>query len=298
MTDCVLGIDFGGTKIALATADAQGKILVRDNLPTPHHADEAVKVALHAAREIIRRTEDETGCTPSRIGVATMGITREDRVDLAPNVPGWETLRLPDRLRQALAPAKVAIANDVKCAALAEVTWGALCGLDPGLFINLGTGIAAALVVGGRVVTGAHQASGEIAYNPLTPDDIQGVRDHVAPLELRVGGGPLKHRAEQELGWQLSAGDLFRRWHTDPEIRRWLEPDLKQLAYQLTHLVIALDPARVVVGGGLVAVRDVIFPYLNRYFERFVPYPPELVPAFYERDAGLMGAIALALSDS
>ena len=61
------------------------------------------------------------------------------------------------------------IDNDVNAAAAAELRWGALRGVDIGLYVNLGTGLAAALVVGGRVVPGAHGAAGEIGYLLVDP---------------------------------------------------------------------------------------------------------------------------------
>ncbi|WP_053957981.1 ROK family protein [Sulfobacillus thermosulfidooxidans] len=291
----VLGMDFGGTKMALATADDTGTILHRADIPTLPDAQEAVSRALEVAHQLIDCTRTQYQSQLRRVGVATMGITRDSGVLLAPNVAGWRELRLPQLLHAAFPGIPVLIANDVKSAALAEFKWGALQGMDPGLYVNLGTGIAVALIASGRIIQGAHGASGEIAYNPLTEHDVYGVRDDVAPLEERVGGRAIQRRAHDELGWGLGAGDLLRRAQRDPSVRIWLEPILRTLSFQLTHLVIALDPARVVIGGGLATVHEVIFPYLRQSLNSFVPFPPELVTAHFARDAGLMGAIALAL---
>ncbi len=292
----VLAIDFGGTKIAIATADLQGRIIERQNIRTVPDAKRTVQEALRQAVHLVHLTNEHQAFRLVGVGVGTMGITDEDGVRLAPNVPGWEKLRLPAWIRNTFAPIPVFLANDVKCAALAEVSWGALKGMDPGIFVNLGTGLAAALVVGGRVILGAHGASGEIAYHPLTPDDVRGVRHGVAPLEEFVGGGSLKRRAAQEIGIDLEAGELLRQSQHEPRLLSWVDPILRVLAFHLTHLAIMVDPVRIVVGGGLVNVRDIIFPYLRQYFDEFVPFPPEVVPAFFHRDAGLMGAIALGLS--
>ncbi|WP_278281306.1 ROK family protein [Sulfobacillus thermosulfidooxidans] len=291
-------MDFGGTKMALATADDHGMILHRADIPTLSDAHDAISRALEVAHELINRTETQYQSRLRRVGVATMGITQDSGVLLAPNVAGWRELRLPQLLHTAFNGIPVLIANDVKSAALAELKWGALQGMDPALFVNLGTGIAVALIASGRIIQGAHGASGEIAYNPLTEHDCRGVRDDVAPLEERVGGGAIQRRARDELGWDLDAGELLRQAPRDPVIRMWLDPILRTLSFQLTHLVIALDPARVVIGGGLAKVHEVIFPYLRQSFDSFVPFPPEIVIAHFERDAGLMGAIALALDGS
>ena len=64
------------------------------------------------------------------------------------------------------------VATDVKAAATAEARWGALAGYDPAIYLNLGTGLGAAIVVDGRVVKGAHGASGEIGYNLVDAGDV------------------------------------------------------------------------------------------------------------------------------
>lgn len=290
----VLGMDFGGTKMALATANQKGVILEREDVPTLPDAYKAVTRALAVGHDLVERTKEIHGGALARVGVATMGITQDNEVLFAPNVAGWGALSLPRILRESFRDVPVAIANDVKSAAVAELKWGALKGVDPGLFINLGTGIAAALCIGGRVIQGAHGASGEIAYNPLGEADQRGVNSGVAPLEQRVGGGWIKRHACRERDVEMSAGDIFRQAQTDPVMHDWVEPILHTLSFQLTHLVIALDPARIVIGGGLSQMSDFIFPYLLQRFHEFVPFPPELVVSHFNRDAGLLGAVGLA----
>ena len=73
------------------------------------------------------------------MGACTFGIPHDDRVDLAPNVPGWERLAFGTRLRLAFPGAQVRVATDVKAAARAELDNGALTGCDVGLYVNLGT---------------------------------------------------------------------------------------------------------------------------------------------------------------
>ena len=84
------------------------------------------------------------------MGVSTFGIPSEDGVALAPAIDGWEDIAMGRELREAFAGTPVTMATDVKAAALAEARWGALAGVDPGVYLNLGTGLAAAIVTGGR----------------------------------------------------------------------------------------------------------------------------------------------------
>lgn len=87
---------------------------------------------------------------------------RPDRVLLAPNLPGWEEIDLAARLRSATGTTVVAVSNDVRAGALAEARLGALRGCRCGLYINLGIGIATALVMDAGSPRAPHRAIGEI----------------------------------------------------------------------------------------------------------------------------------------
>lgn len=293
----VLGFDFGGTKIALGTAGPDGELLHRQELPTlaEQGADQAIGRAIDAGRQIMEQTQTERGGGLTSVGVATMGVTLEDRVFMAPNVPGWDRLALPAMMRQTFATDAVRVENDVKAAASAELKWGALQGVGVGIYLNLGTGIATALIVDGHVLRGAHGAAGEIAYNLRGLHDEVGVRHDRAPLEEFVGGKSIADRAKQQFGEACSPHDLFQRANSDPVIRAFVEATLTEIAFHLTNLAIALDPSRIAVGGGLLRSKHLVLPRLAAHLERFVPFPPELVEAHFSLDAGLMGAIAVAI---
>ncbi|KYP80262.1 ROK family protein [Ferroacidibacillus organovorans] len=293
----VLAFDFGGTKIAIATATRDGEMLQRTDLSTVAYGDG--KTALHqailAGQALVRTTTTQTRGTLVCVGVATMGITLKDRVLMAPNVPGWAELRMEDSFQSAFPGIAIQIDNDVKAAALAELKKGALQDVDVGLFVNLGTGIALAYTLEGKVLQGAHGASGEIAYNLLTKFERAGARDNVAPLEEFAGGRSIGERASLHFGEKMSAGDLFRKAQFDMGAKRWVEETLQEIAFHLTNVMIAWDPGVVAFGGGLMGAGDLILPYLSGYSERFVPFPPQLKMAHFRRDAGLYGAIELAL---
>jgi glucokinase len=297
--DFVLGIDLGGTKMALGTADTSGKLLQQQVLPTlaEQGADQAITRTIDAGRQLIERTMAEHGGQLGGVGVANMGITLEDRVLMAPNVPGWDRLALPSLMRQAFSIEKVCIENDVKAAATAELRWGALVGVDVGIYLNLGTGIATALIAHGRVSRGAHGAAGEIAYNLRQLHEELGVRHDRAPLEEFVGGRAIGERASLQFGEPLSAATIFQKAQSDPVARAFVEVTLTEIAFHVTNLAIALDPERIAVGGGLMHSKELILPHLTMQLERFVPFPPTLLEARFSGDAGLMGAVALALAE-
>jgi glucokinase len=293
--DFVLAIDFGGTKIAIATADMTGVILRQERLDTraTQGAQQILERTAVAARTLIERTgaEREGSCVAA--GVSTPGIVQEHGVLLSPNIPGWEQVSLREVLRASLRVPLVIVGNDVKAAALAEARWGALKGAAPGVFLSLGTGIAAAVVIGGRVLSGAHGASGEIGYNLRSVLDHAGAAQGRAPLEEAIGGRFIGEQGSLLLGEELDAADMFA--HSDPRARFLVDEALAELATHVANLAILIDPQRIAVGGGLMRSSDVIIAALAFRLGYAVPFPPEVVPARFLNDASLHGAIALAL---
>jgi glucokinase len=188
---------------------------------------------------------------------------------------------------------RVALTNDVRAGALAEARSGALRGSRAGLYVNVGTGLAAALVVDGQVTEGAHQAAGEIGYSqPLGALGAWPAAAH-AHLEAAVSGVGLATRAANVLGEPVDAVDLFRR--TDPVARHVVHQSLGALGTALVNLAVFVDPDRVVVGGGLTGSADVILPVLDAYLRTGVPFPPDVVLGAFTTGASLHGAVHLAV---
>ena len=286
----VLGIDFGGTKIALGTlatgsATNRPQQTVRLETLADAGADQVVERTLAAARALTDR--------PAAVGVSTFGVVSGGRIRLAPNVPGWDGLELPRLLRQEFGDTPVVIQNDVNAAATAEIRWGALRGVDVGLYLNLGTGLAAAVIVDGRVLRGAHGAAGEIGYL-LDPDAVRCFADGHAPLEEATSGGALTNRSAALLGRPVTASELFVL-DGHPDVARLLARAIDTLAVAVANLCITIDPQKVVVGGGMMSAARHILPRLTAMAERAVPFPPEITAARYIHDAPLLGALALAL---
>lgn len=280
----VLGLDFGGSKIAAAAASPDGRRLRELVVPTDPTAGARANLerGLDAAREVL------DGREAAAIGAVTFGIPGPDGIDLAPAIGGWEHLVLEEELADGLDCANVVVATDVKAAATAEARRGALAGHDPALYLNLGTGLAAAFVVGGTVVRGANGAAGEIGYTRVA--GAGGVLEDVA------SGMGLAAAARRATGEELTAADVFAREHDEPALAALVEEFVEQLGLHLVNLAVALDPSRIAVGGGIVRAWGRIEHPLAELLRRHVPYPPELVPGAFPFDAPLVGAIDLANS--
>jgi predicted NBD/HSP70 family sugar kinase len=289
----VLGLDFGGTKVAAAVASLGGRRLGEVTIATEpsRGARWNLDRGLDAARRLVR--DVAPGRQLAAVGASTFGIPAADGVRLAPAIPGWEEFSLGRELASAFECDTIRLATDVKAAAAAEARSGALVGHEPGLYVNLGTGLAAAIVSGGSVVSGANGAAGEIGYNLLRRGDV-GRRDHPV-LEDLVSGIGLSATANRRAGARLTAEDVFQRAATSPRLSALVDEFVEELGFHLVNLAVAVDPSRIAVGGGIVRSWDRLERPLRRALDAGVPFPPELVVGAFPFDAALVGALALAL---
>ena len=294
-TPVALGLDFGGTKIAAAVCDLSGRRLGATTIEsrTAAGAEAALTRGLATARQLLADVAPDGKL--AGVGAATLGIPYDDRVDLAPTFPGWGELPFGKLVKDAFPDVPVKLGTDVKAAAAAELRWGALAGCDPGIYLNLGTGLAVAIVAEGTVISGAHGASGEIGYNLRRPEDV-GIREPDRTiLEAVVSGQALETTGSAALGQPVSAAEVFALAETRPDAAELTARFTRELALHIVNLAIAIDPVRIVVAGGLVGSWDRIEPELRRALDAAVPYPPELSVARFPTDAPLVGALALGV---
>lgn len=290
----VLGIDFGGTKIAVAVCDLAGNKLagaVADSRGE-RGARASFDHGVDTARRLLTTVADDAALVA--VGVATFGIPFEDRVALAPAIRGWETLELGRELRKAFPGVSISMATDAKAAAHAEARWGALAGFDPAVYLNLGTGLAAAVIFRGQVLAGSHGAAGEIGYNLRSRGDVGLAADLRIPLEDMVSGQALQRRAGTQ-GLRLTAEEVFAEARQDADLDELISEFVDEMAFHVVNLAILADPARIAVGGGMTRSWARIEPRLAEALRVGVPYPPDLVLAHFPHEAPLLGAIALAV---
>ena len=293
----VVGLDYGGTKIAAAVCDLAGNRLASTTVASGGAlgAQASFGRGVQVCRDLLSRTTP--GSKLVAVGVSTFGIPFEDRVELAPAIDGWDKLAMGRELRVAFAGAQIRMANDAKAAAQAEVRWGVLAGCDPAVYLNLGTGLAAAIVIGGQVVNGVNGAAGEIGYNLRSVTDVGLAFGQRSLLEHMVSGQALAERAAgpDRPGQQLTAADVFAAGAADTQLDGLIDDFVDELAFHVANLAILVNPARIAVGGGIVRSWARIRRPLQRALHSGTPFPPELVVAHFPYDAPLLGAVAMAV---
>jgi len=272
-------------------------------IPTDTNADRHAD----AVAEALRSAAD--GAPLAAVGVAAPGpLDPSTGLILdSPNL-GWRRYPFGPTLA-ARVGAPVGLEDDANAGALAEAIAGAGAGADPVVFLTLSTGVGAGVVVGGRIVHGAHQAAGEVGHFTVDPSGPRcgcGGRGHV---EAYVGGASLAARARAAWpdGFRAdgipaprdAAGILAAARAGDPVAEHLVADAAEAVTVALAVLAAAVDPERIVVGGSLglgqrLLVRRAVLAARRRVIET-AGRGLTVVPAQLGALAPLAGAVVVAL---
>ncbi len=326
----VLAFDFGGSKTAVALFRPDGTIVGEQCLPNSvdgshRNASSILDAASTVGGSLLEQLDPHIRKS-TLVGAVSPGVILHDRILLAPNVAGWETVSLATEMRMRLGGLTVRVANDVKAAAAAEARWGNLAKCNPGLYVNLGTGVAVATIVNGAVVQGAHGWAGEVGYNTAFdshPETIAIAKSDTAgtgtpnaspegdgsfpTLESQVGAGALRRLANKHGLGDLDPAALIASMRTSPVADQLVKSAMNLLARHLAPMVHLLDPQRIVLGGGLAGSSTELLPILQHALHRCLGaeissgfassdgVTVELVASAFGRSASLHGARLVAL---
>ena len=165
-----IGIDLGGTKVAGALFDAQGNILFETTTLLDGKRGGEVGELI---TEICRTLYTESQCneiSKLKIGVSIPGISYSKSGTVwAPNIPDWENYPLKDELIKAFPGSKVTIESDRTCYILGEALRGAAVNSQNAIFIAVGTGIGAGILIDGRILHGHSDITGATGWMALQP---------------------------------------------------------------------------------------------------------------------------------
>lgn len=247
-----VGLDVGGTKIDAVAVDATGEIIGRHRRPTGW-GEEAVVESIVAS---VAALADEAGLPVSRIGSVGIGIpglvdAEAGRVVHAVNL-GVESLDLADRAERALG-VPFRVENDVKAAALGAAVLSGVTGSMA--YLNLGTGVAAGIVLDGRIWRGARGTAGEVGHISVDPRGRLCGCGQRGCVETFCGGGALA-KAWGRPG-ALPIRDIFDAADAGDPLASALRDDLYHgAAAAVRVLVLSADVETVIIGGGLTALGD------------------------------------------
>lgn len=297
-TPRTLGIDVGGTKIAVAVVEA-GRILERNQAATPQSGREDVLDAMAAlACPLLARYPEVTS-----IGVGVPGptdVTRA-RTTFIPNIADMHDVPVVEALRQRLPNiTRIVLENDANAAGYAEHLYGAAEDLDSSVYLTLSTGIGGGIFIAERMVRGANALAGEVGHITLNiggPLDGDG---HTGTWEALASGRAIARDARYAYADEsLSTADVFAKAQAgERKALQIIDNAARYTGIGIANVHKILNPSGFVLGGGLMKAGDFYLDKIRHYLEAYtVGYPPVTLRLVQlGQDAGVIGAAAVALA--
>jgi glucokinase len=291
----VLAVDIGGTSLKGAVIDASGRLLHQEATHVGHLKGEAIFDQLRDLLDRLRKMSERHGLSAQAVALIAPGMDEASgRVMFASNL-GWRDLPLRDRLEPHLA-LPVATGHDVRTAGIAEGRFGAARGARDFAMVMLGTGIAAALVGNGQAISGARGMGGEFGHMPVIPNGETCPCGQRGCLEAYGSAGAVVRRYRAAGGDPgLTAAEIVGAAETEALCGRIWHEAVEALGHGLVTLTMLLDPALIVIGGGLAEAGARLFDPLREALKSGLAWrdPPPLVASTLGSAGALFGAAAL-----
>lgn len=293
----IASVDLGGTKVRVALCDLTGVVVSEMVEPTAQTGGEAV---VDQIARMIGDAAKAQKCPLKTVRIAVVGVPgvpdpATGVLKFAPNIAGIETIRFPEALGTRLG-IEVLIENDVNLAALGEHWVAHHDDTDNMVFLSIGTGIGAGIIVGGQLLRGATGAAGEIAYFPFGADPFEAESRKQGALERVAATSAIKGNYQALTGKDKSVPAIFEAMlGGDEAARQALTEVAKNIALAIGAIAAVIDPAYVVIGGSIGARRELIA-MIRTELDKCFPRPIPIKASALGNRAALAGGAAIALS--
>ena len=312
----VLGIDIGGTKLAVGVSTADGTLLAAERIPT-NAADGPDRVLARLA-EVCRNTIEKAAVKVTAAGVGCVGpLDQKTGYVINPvNLHGWKRVPLVDTLRDAL-QIPVFLDNDANAAALGEHRFGAGRGVANMVYLTISTGIGGGIIVNDRLYQGENGNAGELGHMSVNFAGRPCGCGNLGCIEAYASGTAIAARTREAVRAATPADaqtllslagsvdqitgvtvvEAVRR--ADPLARKIWDETIVALGSCMVSVIHIFNPRRIVIGGGISNAGDLLFPPLRvqtkKHSMPMLHDICDIVPAQLGDHVGVLGAVAVGL---
>jgi len=305
----VAGIDLGATKLSVAIFSEDGKIVEKKTVLLGNKTGEDVGgLIISTLKELVTPQLKES---IDAIGVAVPGISRiRTGTVWAPNIPGWHDYPLRNEIRKSFPSSAVLIESDRACCILGEKWQGNAKGCKDVIYLAVGTGIGAGILIGGDILHGAHDIAGAIGWMALNkPFDKKYIS--CGCFEYHASGSGIARIATELLNQvegyngklkrsNLTAHHVFEAYELNDEIAIAVINDCIQYwGMAVANLVSLFNPEKVLFGGGVFGPATKFIPLIYEEAQKWAQ-PISITqitiePSALQEDSALYGAAFMAL---
>lgn len=314
MKNYVVGVDLGGTKISTALSDLEGKIINQTTIPTDAHEGEmpVLNRIINSIEKVVNDSaisyEDIKG-----IGIGSPGPldAKQGIIITTPNLP-FKNFNLVKPISEKFG-VPVFLDNDANVAAIGEFMFGAGKGAENIVFFTVSTGVGGGAILNGKVYRGHTSNALEIGHMTVAPHGQRCNCGNVGCVEATSSGTAIAKRAHEALSTKVETS--LRKYENvtsyevfveaaagDPVAKDIIDDAMNYLGIAVANAVSIFDPEYVIIGGGVSKAGDVVFDTVRKVVDKrcfkSMAESVKIVPAGLGTDAGLIGAVALALLET
>jgi glucokinase len=302
MSKYIVGIDVGGTNVKLGLVDGKADVVGRLSFSTKHVAGtpEKLTAAICEAVGALLRKDHIVKDMVAGVGVGLPGLidVKNGIVRVLPNIPGWKDVPLKKAMEKKLG-LPVRLENDVNMITLGEWQYGAGKGLTDVMFITLGTGVGAGLILNSAIYRGPGFAAGEIGHMPLNEDGPVCGCGGWGCFERYVGNKELQHFAAKMFKKDdITLEEIYgKAVDGKKKALKFWDAVGERVGNGLVGPVNLLNPQAIVVGGGVSRSFAFLEPAIARTLRaramRTQGEMVRIIKAQLDDDAGIIGAKVL-----
>jgi glucokinase len=295
-----IGIDIGGTKVAVGIVDAAGQLHSQTIIPTDLERSprEMIEEIIETVEQLIQQShiplEQLVG-----IGIGAPGPldAKKGCITCPPNLPRWIHVPIVEWFKERFS-FPVFLENDANAAALAEKWVGSAKESEHFIYLTISTGIGAGLYLDGKLFTGARGNAGDIGHIVIDPSYGKCTCGQKGCLEWIASGTAIARRGSEIMGTPLSTKEVFQLYQQgEPKIVPFIHEVFNAIGVGCVTLINLFDPEKIVIGGGVSEVGAPLFEAVQSYIHSYALNPDgckiQVVPASLRQHAGVIGAAAV-----
>lgn len=314
MKKYVIGVDLGGTKISTAISTIEGNILANVVLPTKAEEGEVAVLGriVQSIDEVI------VGSSTSIDEVEAIGIGSPGPLDAkkgiiitTPNLP-FKDYNLVQPLKEKY-NIPVYLDNDANAAAIGEYMFGAGKGKESIIYFTVSTGVGGGAVLDGKVYRGHTSNALEIGHTTVDPNGPRCNCGNLGCLEAMSSGTAIAKKGKEAVSTNVETSlkkydtitsyEVFKEAEAGDEVAKdIIDNALTYLGIGVANAIATFDPEMIIIGGGVSKAGDIVFDtvkkVVNKRCFKSMAESCEIVPAGLGSDAGVVGAVALAIIES
>ncbi|RKL66962.1 transcriptional regulator [Salipaludibacillus neizhouensis] len=300
--DYAVGIDIGGTKIAIGIVDSEGEICSSDKIDMDKEATPDYMVEnISANIKSLLRHKDVKVSDLRGIGIGAPGPLNTTRgmITSPQNLPGWWDYPIVERVQQHFhAETNIVLENDANAAAVAEKWKGAGTTNENFVYVTISTGIGGGLFSNSKLLQGVSGNAGEIGHIVIDPSLGTCPCGQKGCWEFIASGTAISRRGSELKGYKLPTKKVIELANQgDVQMKQIRDQSFEYIGMGCVTLINMLDPEKIIIGGGVSQIGDPLFLSVRDYVSKFALNPTgrttEIVPAGLQQSSGLIGAASL-----